>query len=111
MKVIGASERNLFPVIDSKKHFQGYVSLGDVRADMFNVDLYETRHVFNYMSSAPAYVYEDENMESVMKKFEKTDAWNLPVVKSESDRTYLGFVSKSKIFSSYREELKELSQD
>ncbi|MBQ6576602.1 MAG: chloride channel protein [Bacteroidales bacterium] len=111
VKVIGASERNLFPVIDSKKHFQGYVSLGDVRADMFNVDLYETRHVFNYMSSAPAYVYEDENMESVMKKFEKTDAWNLPVVKSESDRTYLGFVSKSKIFSSYREELKELSQD
>lgn len=111
VKVIGASERNLFPVIDSKKHFQGYVSLGDVRADMFNVDLYETRHVFNYMSSAPAYVYEDENMESVMKKFEKTDAWNLPVVKSEGDRTYLGFVSKSKIFSSYREELKELSQD
>ena len=55
------------------------------------------------------YVYENENMESVLRKFESTDAWNLPVVKE--DRTYLGFVSKSKIFSAYRNELKELSQD
>ena len=48
-------------------------------------------------------------MDSVMSKFESTDAWNLPVVKK--DRTYIGFVSKSKIFSAYRDELKELSQD
>ena len=48
-------------------------------------------------------------MDSVMRKFEKTDAWNLPVVKN--DRTYVGFVSKSKIFSAYRDELKMLSQD
>ena len=48
-------------------------------------------------------------MVSVMRKFEKTDAWNLPVVKN--DRTYVGFVSKSKIFSAYRDELKMLSQD
>jgi len=109
VNVIGSSERNLFPVIDSKNHFQGYVSLGDVRKDMFNTDLYSQRHVFNYMRSAPAYVYEDESMESVMRKFESTDAWNLPVVKK--DRTYLGFVSKSKIFSAYRHELRELSQD
>lgn len=61
------------------------------------------------MHSAPEYVYEGESMDVVMHKFEKTDAWNLPVVKK--DRTYLGFVSKSKIFSAYRDELKELSQD
>ena len=109
VQVIGESRRNLFPVIDSKGHFQGYVSLEDVRKDMFNAGLYEKRHVFNYMRSAPAYVYENENMESVMRKFESTDAWNLPVVKE--DRTDLGFVSKSKIFSAYRNELKELSQD
>jgi len=48
-------------------------------------------------------------MDSVMKKFETTDAWNLPVVKH--DRTYVGFVSKSKIFSAYRDELKLVSQD
>ena len=109
VQVISSSARNIFPVVDSRGHLQGYVSLEDVRKDMFQTDLYDKMHVYNYMKSSPAYVYEGEKMDSVMKKFENTDAWNLPVVKK--DRTYVGFVSKSKIFSAYREELKELSQD
>ncbi len=76
---------------------------------MFRTELYDRQHVFNYMHSAPEYVFDGESMESVMHKFEKTDAWNLPVV--TADRTYIGFVSKSKIFSAYRDELRELSQD
>ena len=109
VQVISGAGRNIFPVLDSRMHFQGYVSLEDVRKDMFRHELYGTMHVYNYMKSSPAYVYEDEKMDSVMRKFEKTDAWNLPVVKN--DRTYVGFVSKSKIFSAYRDELKMLSQD
>ncbi len=109
VQVISGAGRNIFPVLDSRLHFQGYVSLEDVRKDMFRHELYGTMHVYNYMKSSPAYVYEDEKMDSVMRKFEKTDAWNLPVVKN--DRTYVGFVSKSKIFSAYRDELKMLSQD
>ena len=109
VQVISCSTRNIFTVIDSNRHFQGYVSLEDVRKDMFRPELYTKMHVFNFMKSSPAYVYEDEKMDSVMNKFESTDAWNLPVVKK--DRTYIGFVSKSKIFSAYRDELKELSQD
>ena len=66
-------------------------------------------YVYNYMKSSPAYVYVDEKMDSVMKKFETTDAWNLPVV--DHYRTYLGFVSKSKIFSAYRNQLREVSHD
>ena len=109
VKVVSESNRNIFPVVDSRKHFQGYVSLEDIRRDMFTVELYDTQHVYNYMKSAPAYVYVDEKMDSVMKKFETTGAWNLPVV--EHDRTYVGFVSKSKIFSAYRNQLKQVSHD
>jgi CIC family chloride channel protein len=109
VQIISKSSRNLFPVVDSIGRFQGYVSLEDVRMDMFQTDLYESQHVFNYMKSAPEYVLEGESMDSVMHKFERTDAWNLPVV--DKDRMYLGFVSKSKIFSAYRSELRELSQD
>ena len=107
--VVSKSSRNVFPVVDSRNHFQGFVSLEDIRRDMFKTELYDTQHVYNYMKSAPAYVYVDEKMDSVMKKFETTGAWNLPVV--EKDRTYVGFVSKSKIFSSYREQLKQVSHD
>ena len=107
--VVAKSTRNIFPVVDSRNHFQGLVYLEDIRRDMFKTELYDTQHVYNYMKSAPVYVYVDEKMDSVMKKFETTGAWNLPVI--EQDRTYVGFVSKSKIFSSYREQLKQVSHD
>ena len=107
--VVADSKRNIFPVLDSRRHFQGYVSLEDIRRDMFKNEQYSTLHVYNFMKSAPAYVYVDEKMDSVMQKFENTGAWNLPVV--DHDRTYVGFVSKSKIFSAYREQLKQVSHD
>ena len=106
---VAQSKRNIFPVVDSKNHFQGYVSLEDIRSVMFKYDSYDSLHVYNFMKSAPAYVYVNERMDRVMSKFEQTEAWNLPVV--TEDRTYLGFISKSKIFSSYREQLKQVSHD
>ena len=107
--VISQSKRNIFPVVDSKNHFQGYVSLEDIRSVMFKYESYDSLHVYNFMKSAPAYVYVNERMDMVMTKFEQTGAWNLPVV--TDDRTYVGFISKSKIFSSYREQLKQVSHD
>ena len=104
------SHRNIFPVVDARGRFQGYVDLSDIRRDMFRPDLYGTAHVYNYMHSSPEYVYPDEPMDEVMHKFEKTGAWNLPVVDRE-ERRYLGFVSKSKIFNAYRKELRDFSQD
>ena len=44
-----------------------------------------------------------------MKTFDDTGAWNLPVVDSEG--RYVGFVSKSKIFNSYRRVLRHYSED
>ena len=106
---VSVSQRNVFPVLDGKKRFQGYVDLASIRRDMFRTDLYSTAKVYNYMRSAPEYVHPDEPMDSVMRKFEKTGAWNLPVV--DDERRYVGFVSKSKIFNAYREELRDFSQD
>ena len=109
VEAVSTSDRNIFPVLDSRGRFQGYVSLADIRKDMFRTDLYDSRHVYNYMRTAPEYIRKDEPMDSVMRKFEKTGAWNLPVV--DENRIYLGFLSKSKIFNAYREELRDFSQD
>ena len=109
LDTVAESSRNIFPVVDNSGRFQGYVKLDDIRPDMFRSEFYDTRHVFNYMRSAYTYVYVDEKMESVMAKFEKTGAWNLPVV--TQDRKYVGYVSKSKIFSAYRSQLKEVSHE
>ncbi len=75
---------------------------------MFDKRLYGEK-IYTLMKSAPAFVYLDEKMDSVMNKFESTQAWNLPVLDDENK--YLGFVSKSKIFSSYRDQLKAVSNE
>lgn len=109
VNAVSVSNRNIFPVVDRSHRFQGLVSLDDVRRDMFKRELYDTTHVYNFMQSAPDYIYDTDTMQDVMDKFEKTGAWNLPVV--DMDRKYLGFVSKSKIFSAYRSRLQEVSHE
>ncbi len=65
--------------------------------------------VDKFMSIPPGRVVIGQSMEQVMKTFDDTGAWNLPVV--EPDGTYVGFVSKSKIFNSYRRVLRHYSED
>ncbi|WP_244828450.1 chloride channel protein [Carboxylicivirga sediminis] len=108
VKVISTSKRNIFPVINHKDELCGIVLLDDIREIMFNNELYNETTVEELMSIPPAMIEIDENMDRVMRKFEDTSAWNLPVVK---DGKYLGFVSKSKIFSVYRRVLIHYSDD
>lgn len=101
--IISKSNRNLFPVTDSDGMLKGVVLLDDIRNIMFRPDLYQKMHVSRFMSQPPAIIDISQPMEEVMETFDKTHAWNLPVV--DSGR-YLGFVSKSKIFNSYRRVLR-----
>jgi CIC family chloride channel protein len=109
VKVISLSKRNMFPVIGKKGRIEGVVFLDDIRDIMFEAKLYPTTIVKDKMKPVPDVIRIDEAMENVILKFEKTGAWNLPVV-NEMDE-YVGFLSKSKIFSAYRELLKELFGD
>jgi CIC family chloride channel protein len=106
VKEVSRSRRNVFPVIDFDGKLRGYVTLDDIRGEMFSMDKYD-EPISDYLQIPPAVIRRDEAMESVLEKFEETGAWNLPVV-DEASR-YLGFVSKSKIFSAYREQLREIS--
>lgn len=105
VKVISRSSRNAFPVIDRNGVFLGIVLLDNIRNIMFRPELYNRFHVSKFMVSAPAKIYTNMAMEKMMQAFDDTKAWNLPVVDEEG--RYIGFVSKSKIFNSYREVLVE----
>lgn len=108
VQVISKSNRNLFPVVNTDNVLLGVVLLDDIRNIMFRPDLYRRMHVHEFMSMPPAKIEIGQSMEKVMKTFDDTAAWNLPVV--ENDR-YVGFVSKSKIFNSYRRVLRHYSED
>ena len=106
--VISRSNRNLFPVTDDKGSLLGIVLLDDIRNIMFRPDLYRKMRVSKFMAMVPAKIEVGESMDKVMKLFDDTNAWNLPVVEKGKS---VGFVSKSKIFNSYRRVLKHYTDD
>lgn len=107
---ISKSTRNIYPVIerDSGK-LLGVITLDDVRNIMFRSELYNRFKIRKLMVAPPAEVLYDTPMEKVMEVFERTRAWNLPVI--DENGIYKGFVSKSKIFNAYREVLVHYSHD
>jgi CIC family chloride channel protein len=108
VKSIARSRRNLFPVLTSQNMLVGVVSLDNIRHIIFNTDMYNRIFVRDLMQPPPAHLTPGESMDSVMKKFEENDAWNLPVL---NNGEYIGFLSKSKLFSFYRSRLIEISDE
>ena len=96
-------------MVDEKGVMLGVVLLDEIRNIMFRPDLYKRMHVNQFMSIPPAYVRDGQSMEEGMRTFDDTSAWTLPVV--DDGGRYVGFVSKSKIFNSYRRVLRHYSED
>jgi len=104
--VIEKSKRNIFPIITSDGKLSGIIQLDSIRDIIFNQELYDTVHVKDLMQLPPAVIEDKDSMETVMKKFDETGAWNLPVILNDK---YSGFISKSSIFNKYRNQLIERS--
>ena len=109
VKVISQAKRNMFPVVDARDMLLGIVILDDIRHIMFRQELYHRFTVGSFMVLPPARIQMEDSMEEVMKKFDETKAWNLPVV--DADGKYKGFLSKSRILNSYRQMLVDFSED
>lgn len=105
VKLISRSSRNVFPVVDDENRFLGIVLIDNIRNIMFRPELYNRFSVARVMTSPPAIIALGMTMESIMKRFDETKAWNLPVV--DEHGVYLGFISKSNILDVYREVLVE----
>ena len=103
-KAVVKSNRNIFPVINIKtKKIEGIILLDDIRPIMFDQSLYEDVMARDVMQTPPEIIdiYND-SMKTIMKKFQDSGAWNLPVIRDEK---YIGFISKSKLLTAYRRQL------
>ncbi|MDR1699364.1 MAG: chloride channel protein, partial [Prevotellaceae bacterium] len=109
IKVIAIAKRNIFPVVDDNGTMLGIVLLDDIRNIMFRPELYTRFSMRQLMTSPPAYININDTTEKMMRLFEDTKAWNLPVI--DDQKQYIGFVSKSRILHSYREVLENFSEE
>jgi len=101
------SSRNLFPVLDEDEQIAGIILLDDIRPVMFNQTLYEEVKVRELMQAAPEVIdLNKDKTNDIMRKFQESDAWNLPVIENGK---YIGFISKSKLLTAYRQKLIEVT--
>ncbi|MEI6866730.1 chloride channel protein [Flavicella sp.] len=106
-EAVAKSSRNNFPVVDEKNQYLGVLLLDDIRGVMFDQSLYETVTVQELMQNSKGIIdYEKNSMKEIMKKFQDSGAWNLPVVKNG---VYKGFISKSRLLTAYRRKLIEVT--
>jgi len=103
IKVVRKSKRNIYPVVSKEKILEGIILLDDIREIMFDKEAQKITDIKSLMHSPPDTVDLNDSMHRVMRKFEKTGAWNLPVL---SEGKYEGFLSKSTIFNAYRNNLR-----
>ena len=108
VQVVAHSKRNVFPVVNEYNMFIGILLLDDIREIMFNVGMYDKVKVVDLMRNPLEIIQLNASMNDVMRAFDETEAWILPVLDGEM---YEGFVTKSKLFTGYRKRLKDLNLD
>lgn len=104
VETIKHSKRNTFPVVKKNNKLLGIIYLDNVRGEMFNTEHYDTVTAKEVMRKASMVIDTKEDIFAIMRKFEESGQWNLPVVENE---IYIGFLSKSSILDKYRHELLE----
>lgn len=107
IKVITKAHRNIFPVIESDGTFRGIVKMDDIRHIMFNQEMYDQIYVRDLMFMPQYVIDRKESMEDVARKFQISKRYNIVVLDKGK---YLGFVSRAKLFSSYRKLLRDFSE-
>ncbi|HTM99841.1 MAG TPA: chloride channel protein [Pedobacter sp.] len=106
IEIISQGKKNAFAVVDKEGKLTGVMNLDDIRPFLFkNPD--EPLPIAKLIKTPAALVNPEDEMPETIRKFDETGSWHLPVV--DYQNTFIGFLSKSTILTSYRQLLKEYS--
>jgi len=107
-KIIATSKRNLFPVVDEEGTMCGMIKMDDIREIIFNHDLYDKVYVKDLMYMPEYYISPRDSMHAVAAKFESSGRFNLAVIDKGK---YIGFISRARVFSDYRNTMRTMSNE
>ena len=111
VEAIKNSKRNLFPVLDDKRHFVGLIVMDDIRKQIFDTELYDKVSVRDLMLTFDDkdIVHTSDSLSDVVKKFQLGNRYNLIVV--DENNVYQGFLSRANTFSAYRRFISQSSEE
>jgi CIC family chloride channel protein len=108
VQVVAESNRNVFPVLDMEGKFLGLIIMEKLRPVMFKTDQYQTTYCRDLMYTPEYMVEVTDPVEEVARKIQASGKYILVVL---DQGKYVGCVSRARVFSKYREMMKEMSED
>jgi len=109
VSVISRSRTDFIPVTDDAGKLLGIVDILNIRKVMFRIELYQKFTVEQLMEQPKETVYADETMETVMAKFDRSNAHILPVVDDEG--FLVGYLTRERVYSVYRKMVADMSEE
>jgi len=106
---ISRSNNNFLPVLDKAGVLLGIIDITRIRHIIFRSELYNRFTVRQIMLQPSAVLSNHDSMDEVMRKFDQTDAAQLPVV--DVTGVLVGYISRTKIYSMYRQIVADMSAE
>ena len=107
LEVIKNGKKNMFAVLDNERHLVGVLTLDDMRPFLFANDIQASLNISKMIKSPAAVIHPEDQMPEIIKTFDETGVWHLPVINDQDE--FIGFISKSSVLMNYRQILKEYS--
>ena len=107
--VISQSHTNFIPVVDDGGKLLGEIDITKIRHIIFRTELYQKFNVSQIMTPVTATLNVNDPVGDVMKTFEKTGSYYLPVTDVNEHLT--GFISRTRIYSLYRKMVHDYSAE
>ncbi|HZK94041.1 MAG TPA: chloride channel protein [Prolixibacteraceae bacterium] len=108
VEAISVSHRDLYPIVDNNGTMVGMLKLDDVRHLIFKQEVYDKIKLTELMYMPEHWISPHDSMDEVVDKFESSGRFNLAVIDKGK---YIGFISRAKVFSNYRDYVKMFSSD
>ena len=106
---ISRSNNNFLPVVDKGGVLLGVIDITRIRHIIFRSELYSRFTVRQLMLQPSAVFTDHEPMDEVMKKFDQTDAAQLPVV--DTSGVLIGYIRRTKMYGVYRQIIADMSAE
>jgi CIC family chloride channel protein len=108
VEIFSTTDQKIIPIIDENKSLVGIVDYDDVKSFIFNPYHVKFSSMREVISQPKAIIILEDKVEKVIKQFETTNAYILPVIHKGK---YFGLLSKIDILENYRLRLKEMIID